>query len=51
VKYWTVMFDSDGGESDPEGFDCREDAVSYAEGMLCGGTWRWVCYEIQESNE
>ena len=51
MKYWAVMFDSDGGESDPEGFDCREDAVSYAEGMLCGGTWRWVTYEIQEGEQ
>ena len=47
MEYWTVMLDRDGGESDPEGpFDCREDAVSYAEGQL--DDWRWVCYEIQE---
>jgi hypothetical protein len=51
MKYWTVMFDRDGGESDPEGFDCREDAVSYGECMLGGGTWRWVSYEIQEGDE
>ena len=51
VKYWTVLFDRDGGESEPEGFEYREEAVSYAEGMLCGGTWQWVTCEIQEGDE
>ena len=49
---WVVMFDPDGGESDPEGpFDCRDEAVSHGESMLTGGTWRWVTYEIQEGDE
>ena len=52
MTHWVVMFDSDGGECDPEGpFDYREEALTYAEGMLCGGTWRWVTYEIQEGDE
>ncbi len=50
MKYWTVMFDRNGGESDPEGFDCREEAVSYGEGMLCGAYSMWVTYEIQEGD-
>ncbi len=49
MTHWVVMFDRDGGESDPEGFDCREDAVSYGEGQL--DEWRWVFYEIQEGDE
>ena len=50
MKYWTVMFDRDGGECDPEGpFDYREDALTYAEGQL--DDWRWVTYEIQEGDE
>jgi hypothetical protein len=44
-SHWVVMFDRDGGESDPVGFDCEEDAAGYAEGQLMD--WRWVCYEIQ----
>ena len=52
MNYWVVMFDRDGGESDPEGpFDCRYEAVSHGEFMLTGGTWGWVTYEIQEGDE
>ena len=47
MSYWFVMFDRNGGESDPEGpFDCRDDAVSGAECEI--DDWRWVTYEIQE---
>ena len=52
MTYWVVMFDRDGGESDPEGpFECREDELTYADHMVVGGTWRWVTYEIQEGDE
>jgi hypothetical protein len=44
-SYWVVMFDRDGGESDPVGFDCEEDAAGHAEHELM--EWRWVTYEIQ----
>ena len=48
---WVVMFDSDGGESDPEGpFESHEDANQYAL-LRIRDNWRWVTYEIQEGDE
>ena len=47
MEYWVVMFDRDGGESDPEGpFADRGEAGQYAMGEM--DDWRWVHYEIQE---
>ena len=47
---WVVMYDRDGGESDPEvPFECYEDAKDYANSAL--NCWRWVSYEIQEGDE
>ena len=44
--FYVVMFDRDGGESDPEGpYDCQGDAQSHGEFML---DWHWVSYEIYE---
>ena len=49
MNYWIVMFDRDGGESDPEGpYDCQSAAQSHGELML---DWRWVTYEIQTEND
>lgn len=48
-EYWVVMFDRDGGESDPEGpFTDRAEARQYALGEL--DCWRWVFHEIQEGD-
>ena len=44
--YYVIMFDRDGGESDPLGpYESLEDANSAGEFHLCG--WQWVCYEVQ----
>ena len=49
LEYYVIMFDRDGGESDPLGpYESLEDANSAGEFHLCG--WQWVCYEI-ESDE
>ena len=45
MNYWVVMFDRDGGESDPEGPFDFDDALDHAGSML--DDWRWVTYEIQ----
>jgi hypothetical protein len=46
--FYVVMFDRDGGESDPEGpYDCLSDAQSHGEFML---DWRWVAYETYEED-
>ena len=50
MTYWVVMFDRDGGESDPEGpFVTHHDAEDHANSDL--DCWRWVTYEIQEGDE
>ena len=46
MTYWVVMYDLDGGESDPEGpFDFRDEAVSHGEYML--NEARWASYELR----
>ena len=46
--FYVVMFDRDGGESDPEGpYGCQSDAQSHGEFML---DRRWVSYEIYEED-
>ena len=50
MTYWVVMYDRDGGESDPEGpFESKKDALNHMWSML--DDWRWVSYEIQQGDD
>jgi hypothetical protein len=50
MRYWVVLFDRDGGESDPEGpFDCQSDAQSCGEFAV--DCWQWVSYVIQKEQD
>ena len=47
---WVVMYDRDGGESEPEGpFESHEDARRYALSEIDNP--RWVSHEIYEGDD
>ena len=47
---WVVMYDRDGGESEPEGpFESHEDASKYALYEVMDN-WRWVSHEVYEGD-
>ena len=50
MTYWVVMFDRDGGESEPQGpFESHEDAKQCA--LYVMDNWRWVSHEIQQGDD